>query len=132
MTTRLVFAARLALALPLLVFGLDGLLNFLPADTYPEHGPRAAEFLSAIQGSGYLWQILKLAEVAVGLALVLGKFVPLALVVIAPVIVNIVGFHLTMEREGTWLAVYLVACTAFLAYAYRASFRSLLQSDAPE
>jgi len=53
-------------------------------------------------------------------------------VVIAPVIVNIVGFHLTMEREGTWLAVYLVAFTAFLAHAYRASFRSLLQPDAPE
>lgn len=54
MPAKIELAARLALALPLLVFGLDGLFGFLPADSYPEHGARAAEFLRVIQESGYL------------------------------------------------------------------------------
>ena len=127
---RMVVAARIVLALPLLIFGLDGLLGFLPEGTYPEHGPQAAKFLEAIVGSGYLWQVLKIAEVTVAIALLSGRFVPLALVVLSPIVVNIVGFHLTMELEGTPLALLLVVLLAFLAWAYRASFRPLFQSDA--
>lgn len=123
---RLELLARIALALPLIVFGLDGLLGLLPPDVYPEHGPQAAEFLRVIQDSGYLWEVLKIVEVAVGVALLAGRFVPLALVAIAPVIVNIVGFHLTMEREGTWLAFWLVALAGYLAWVHRASLRPLL------
>ena len=132
MKTKLVLAARLALALPLLVFGLDGLLNFLPPETYPDHGPRAAEFLRVVQGSGYVWQLMKLTELAVGLALLVGKVVPLALVVIAPVIVNILGFHLTMEHQGTWLALYLVALASYLAWVHRSSYRTLFVESPPE
>jgi len=127
---RMVVPARIVLALPLLIFGLDGLLGFLPQDTYPEHGPQAARFVEAIVGSGYLWQVLKIAEVAVAIALLSGRFVPLALVVLSPIVVNIVGFHLTMEPEGTALALLLVVLLAFLAWAYRASFRPLFKSDA--
>ena len=127
---RLVVAARIVLALPFLIFGLDGLLGFLPADVYPEHGSQATEFLEAIMGSGYLWQVLKIVEVAVAISLISGRFVPLAIPVISPVVVNIVGFHLTMEPEGTWLALLLVVLLAFLAWAYRASFRPLLVASA--
>ncbi len=74
---------------------------------------------------------MKLIEVAAGLALVVGKFVPLALVAIAPIIVNIVGFHLMMEREGTWLALYLLTLAAFIAWNHRASFRTLIQANRP-
>ncbi len=127
---RLVVAARIVLALPLLIFGLDGLLGFLPADVYPEHGSQATEFLEAIMGSGYLWQVLKIVEVAVAISLISGRFVPLAILMLSPVVVNIVGFHLTMEPEGTGLALLLVVLLAFLAWAYRASFRLLFVSDA--
>lgn len=131
MNSRLESVARVALALPLLLFGLDGFLGFLPPDIYPDRGPRATEFLRVIQGSGYLWQVLKVTEVAVGLALLAGRFVPLALVVLAPVVVNITGFHLTMEREGMWLAVYLVVLATFLAWVHRSSYRPLLAWKAP-
>lgn len=66
----------------------------------------------------------------VGVALVAGRFVPLALIAIAPIIVDISGFHLTMEREGTWLAVYLAVFASLLAWHHRTSFRPLLQSRA--
>ena len=124
-----VVAARVLLALPLLVFGLDGFFAFLPRDIYPEHGARAEAFLNALVGSGYAWPLIKTTEVLVALALLSGRFVPLALVIFAPVLVNIVGFHLTMEREGTGLAFTLAALTGVLAWSYRASFRPLL---APE
>ncbi len=128
--TRSVVVARVLLALPLLVFGLDGLVGFLPEDTYPEHGEPATLFLEALLGSGYAWELLKLVEVGVGVALLVGRFVPLALAVITPVVVHILGFHLTMEREGTWLALWLVALTGFLAWAYRAHFRPMLAANA--
>ena len=127
---RAVVGARVLLALPLLVFGLDGFLGFLPEGTYPEHGQRAAAFLEALVGTGYLWKLVKAVEVLVALALLTGRFVPLALVVLMPVLVNIVGFHLTMEREGTEMAFVLVLLTAFLAWSYRAYFRALLVPDA--
>ena len=123
---RVVVAARVLLALPLLIFGLDGFFEFLPRDVYPEHGARAEAFLNALVGSGYAWPLIKTTEVLVALALLSGRFVPLALVVFAPVLVNIIGFHLTMEREGTGLAFTLAALAGFLAWSYRASFRPLL------
>jgi len=126
----IVIGARVLLALPFLIFGLDGLLEFLPRDVYPEHGEQAAAFHAALVDSGYAWELLKGVEVLVALALLTGRFVPLALAVIAPVIVNILGFHLTMEREGTGLAVGLVALTAFLAWAYRAHYWPMLAPDA--
>lgn len=126
----IVLGARVLLALPFLVFGLDGLLEFLPRDVYPEQGEQAAAFHAALVDSGYAWELLKGVEVIVSIALLTGRFVPLALAVITPVVVHILGFHLTMEREGTELAVVLVALTAFLAWAYRAHFRSMLARDA--
>lgn len=124
-----VVAARVLLALPFLVFGLDGLIGFLPADVYPEHGERAAAFFEALV-SGYAWPLLKVVEVTVALALLVGRFVPLALAMITPVVVHILCFHLTMEPEGTPLAITLALLTAFLAWAYRAHFRAMLEPNA--
>ncbi|MGI9432514.1 MAG: DoxX family protein [Myxococcota bacterium] len=126
----IVIGARVLLALPFLIFGLDGLLEFLPRDVYPEHGEQAAAFHAALVDSGYAWELLKGVEVLVSIALLTGRFVPLALAVITPVVVHILGFHATMEREGTELAVVLVALTAFLAWAYRAHFRPMLAPHA--
>lgn len=125
-----VLGARVLLALPFLVFGLDGLVGFLPPSVYPEHGEQAAAFQSALVGSGYAWRLLKVVEVSVAVALLVGRFVPLALAVVTPVVIHILGFHLTMEPEGTGLAVVLVSLTAFLAWAYRAHFRPMLAANA--
>ena len=123
-----VIVARVLLALPLLVFGLDGFFGFLPEDTYPEHGEMATAFLAALVDSGYAWTLVKAVEVTVAVALLSGRFVPLALVVFAPVLVNIVGFHLTMEREGLGLAFVLVLLTGFIGWSCRAHFRPLLSA----
>src|SRR6266404_1296969 len=90
-------AARLFLGLVFTVFGLNFFLHFIPA---PPPAPRAGAFAGALFASGYLFPLLKTTEVVAGLLLLSGRFVPLALAVLAPIIVNIVGFHLFLAPSG--------------------------------
>jgi hypothetical protein len=69
-------------------------------------------------------------QLVCGLLLLTGRFVPLALTLLAPVLVNILAFHLALEPDGTGLAVVLVALELFLAWAYRAHFRGVLTANA--
>ena len=99
-------AARLILGLVFTVFGLNFFLHFLPVPPAP---PRAAAFAGALFGSGYLFPLLKSIEVAAGLLLLGGLFVPLALAVLAPILVNIIGFHLFLEPSGLPIPLALLA-----------------------
>jgi hypothetical protein len=117
--------ARLLLGLTFFVFGLNGFLNFIPPPS--GHVPEGAmAFGGAIFQTGYLWQLLKGTEVLVGALLLANRFVPLALVIIAPVVVNIFAFHLFLEPSGLALAAAIVALELFLAWSYRAAFRGVL------
>src|SRR5262249_33862058 len=99
-------AARLFLGLTFTVFGLNFFLHFLPMPTPP---PRAGAFLGALFASGYLFPLLKGTEVAAGLLLLGGRFVPLALAVLAPVLVNVIGFHLALEPSGLPVPIAMLA-----------------------
>ena len=102
---KIIIVARILLGLPFLVFGLNGFFEFMEQ---PEHGPEATKFLGALVDSGYLMPLLKGTEVACGALLVLGLFVPLALTVLAPVMVNILGYHLGLGEPGVELIEELV------------------------
>jgi len=121
-----IVAARLLLGLPLVVFGLNGFLHFIepPADGMPE---RAVDFLAALEGSGYLVELKSAVEVVAGLMLLLGRFVPFALVVFAPIMVNIVAFHLFLDEPAKGVVGYvMLGLHLFLAWAYWPSFRGVL------
>lgn len=119
--------ARVLLGLMFFVFGLNGFLNFIPP---PKDGiPEGAMALSvAMMKSGYLMQLIKGTEVVVGLLLLANRFVPLALVVLAPVIVNIVAFHLFLAPTGLPMLVVIVGLHLYLAWTYRHAYRPLLAS----
>jgi hypothetical protein len=118
-------AARALLGLVFFVFGLDYFLHFMPAPQGPF--PAGAMALGgAMMKSGYLFELIKGTEVLCGALLLGNLFVPLALVVIAPVVVNIVAFHAFLEPAGLPLAFILVALLAYLGWAYREAFRPLL------
>lgn len=121
--THLRTAARLFLGLVFTVFGLNFFLHFLPMPPAP---PRAAAFAGALFASGYLFPLLKTTEVAAGLLLLGGRFVPLALAVLAPIVINIVGFHLFVDPSGLGLALPMVAAEVYLAWTYRAAFAPML------
>lgn len=117
--------ARVLLGLVFFVFGLNGFLNFIPPPTEPM--PEAAVKLgTAFMESGYLFQLIKGTEVLAGLLLLSNRFVPLALVLLAPVLVNIVAFHVFLLPSGLGLSLVLAALTLYLAWTYRQVYAPLL------
>lgn len=121
-------AARLFLGLVFTVFGLNFFLHFLPMPPAP---PRAAAFAGALFASGYLFPLLKATEVAAGLLLLGGLFVPLALAVLAPIIINIIGFHLFLEPSGLPIPLVVLAAELYLAWRYRSAFAPMLHIRTP-
>ena len=121
-------AARLFLGLVFTVFGLNFFLHFIPT---PPPQPRAAAFAGALFGSGYFFPLLKVTEVVAGLLLLGGRFVPLALAVLAPIVINIVCFHLFLEPSGIPLPLVVLAAELYLAWTYRAAFAPMLKARTP-
>ncbi len=83
-------------------------------------------FNEGLAASGYFFGLLKITELVCGILLVIGRFVPLALVILSPIIVNIFFVHLYLDRTGLPVAIFLVLANIFLAYWYRDAFRDLL------
>ena len=119
--------ARILLGLMFTVFGLNFFFHFIPQPPPP---PAAGAFAGAMFATGYIFYLLKVFEVLSGLALLAGIFVPLALTVLAPIIVNIVFFHAFLAPSGLPLPLVILALELFLAWAYRDSFAPLLNPRA--
>ena len=115
---------RILLGLLFVVFGLNGWFHFIPL---PPREGRAAEFIGSMISTGYFNVILVL-QVAGGLLLLTGISVPLGLTLLGPVIVNIVMFHLFMDKKGIGLALVILILSLFLLWYYRASFAGLVQN----
>ncbi len=120
-------AARVVLGLSFLVFGLNGFFHFIPQ---PPPAGGALAFLGGLASASYFFPLLKGTEVLAGAFLLSNRFVPLALTVLAPVLVNIAAFHLFLAPSGAGLALGLVALEVFLAWAYRGAFRAVLAARA--
>jgi hypothetical protein len=107
--------ARYLLGLIFLVFGLNGFLHFIPM---PPPKGLAAQFGGAIFVSHY-WVVIFGLQVIGGVLLLVNRFVPLALVLLGPVIVNIFFFHALMAPEGLPLAIVVVVLWVILAVRYK-------------
>lgn len=117
--------ARFLMGLPLLVFGLNGFLNFIPQPKTPL--PEAAmAFAGALANSGYMLQLIGVTHLIVGLFLVTNRFVPLALALFAPFMVNSIAFHVFLEHSGLPMAIVFLALELYLAWSYRAAYRPML------
>lgn len=91
----------------------------------PMEGP-VKNFNEGLAASGYFFTLLKVTELICGFLLLTGRFVPLALIVLSPIIINIFMVHLFLDRTGLPVAIFLVLANSFLAYCYRDAFRPLL------
>src|ERR1700704_2517856 len=98
--------ARYLAGVIFLVFGLNGFLNFIPL---PPPGGIAGQFMGALYASHYLWVIFAF-QVISGVLLLANRYVPLAVAVLAPVIVNILTFHALMAPSGLPMALLWVHC----------------------
>jgi uncharacterized membrane protein YphA (DoxX/SURF4 family) len=120
---------RVLLGLCFTVFGLNGLLMvfgkpFIPA---PEEQPEAViAFMGALMNTRYMMPLISGTQFVGGLLVLSGRFVPLGLTLLAPVVVNIVLFHHFVEPHGLAIAYVVLALELFLAFAYGPSFRGML------
>jgi len=119
--------ARILMGLPLIVFGLNAFFNFLPQPSTPlPEG--AVAFIGALMKTGYMMQLIGATQLIVGVFLVSNRFVPLALVLFAPFIVNSIAFHAVLARSGLIMAVIFLALELYLAGVYRRAFGPLLSA----
>jgi putative oxidoreductase len=116
--------ARYLAGVIFLIFGLNGFLNFLPL---PSPGGVAGQFMGALYVSHYLWVIFAFQVVAAILLLV-NRYVPLAVAILAPVIVNILVFHALMAPSGLPLALFVAVLWALMFANVRPAFAGLFQS----
>jgi hypothetical protein len=120
--SKTVTAARLLLGLGFFVFGLNGFFGFLPS---PPHTGAAAAYLGGLFAAGYMFPFIKGTEVLVGTLLLSNRLVPLALTILAPVMLNIMAFHLFLDPAGIALPAVLMGLQLFLAYSHRAVYAPL-------
>ncbi len=93
----------------------------------PSVPPAADSFRSALLQAGYIFPVIALVYLLVGLACVTDRFVPLAAVVLFPVTLNIVLYHLFLVQSKTPLTAFVVLPNAFLAYISRAAYKPLFR-----
>lgn len=105
-----------------LLFAFSAVAYFFQLVPQPELTGPLNTFNEGMEASGYLMPVVKTIELVCGLALIVGRFVPLSLVLLAPIVVNIVGVHLYLAPEGLPVAVFVLVATIFLAVAHKSHF----------
>ena len=116
--------ARYLLGVIFLVFGLNGFLRFIPSP--PPQG-LAGQFIGALFASHFF--VLIFGVQVIGAVLLLAnRFVPLALAILAPVIVNILAFHVSMAPSGLPPAILVTVLWSLIFADVRTAFAGLFQS----
>ena len=119
-----ILVLRILLGLVFFVFGLNGFFHFI--DMEAPTGD-AGSFLGGLASAAYFFPILKITETLSGAALLAGKFIPLSLILLAPINLHIFLFHLFLEPSGIPMGAVMIILHLFLAYQYRESYAAILK-----
>jgi uncharacterized membrane protein YphA (DoxX/SURF4 family) len=116
---------RILLGLMFLLFGLNGFLNFIPQ---PKDMPQdIMNVTGALMKAGYL-TVVSAVEVVVAVMLLTNRFVPLALTLLAPIVVGIITFHIALAPATIGPGIVVLVMELYLAWSYRGAFRSMLRA----
>jgi putative oxidoreductase len=122
-----VLIARILLGLLFLVFGLNGFLNFI-------HGPMptglAGQYLAVMGGTLYIHFVF-LVQIVGGLLLLSGQFIPLALVLLGPIIINILLFHVSMQPSGLPPGLLATVLWFIVFFGVRKAFSGIFAQKVP-
>ncbi len=113
---------QIILGLILIIFGVNKFIGFMPALELPEG---AANFIDALVKTGYMFPLIGIGEVIVGLLLVFNKWVAFALILLAPIAVNMILFHLKLAPGGIGPAALVTTLNVVLIYANWDKYKSL-------
>jgi len=116
---------RILLGLMFLVFGLNGFLNFMPPPK--DMPPEIMNVMGGMVKGGWM-TVVSGAEVLVAVLLLTNRFVPLALALLAPIVVGIITFHVAMAPATIGPGIVVLVMELYLAWAYRGAFRSMLRA----
>ena len=115
--------ARLLLGLVFVLFGLNGFFNFIP---FEAPAGEAGAFLGALATTGYMFPLIKIVEIAAGALLLSNRYVTLATLMLAPIVINILAFHIFLDHSGMLMACAVAALEGYMIYQNRETFKQLL------
>lgn len=116
---------RIILGLIFIVFGANKFFGFIELPM-PE-GELAQNFMGALFGSGYFY-VIGAIEVICGLLLLLNKYTSLALVLLAPVVVNIFLYHALMDKAGLPMGIFVLVATFWLLWSRKGTYDNMLHA----
>ena len=120
--------ARIVLGLMFVVLGLNGFFHFI--DMGPMPSGNAGKFVEALSASGYMNVVMAL-QVLGGLLVLSGRFLPLGLLLLGPVIVNILLYHVFLQRKGLDMALVVSVLALFLLCRHGSAFASVFRPYTP-
>ncbi len=118
-----IIIARVLLGITFVVFGSNAFLHFIPM---PPMQGQAGAFIGALVNSGYVY-VVAILQVIGGLLLLIGRFIPLGLTLLGPVIVNIMLYHIFLDPSGLMLACVISILALFLLWAHRDRFHAIFR-----
>jgi putative oxidoreductase len=113
---------RVILGLGLVIFGLNKFFGFMPTPLLPED---ATSFMSSLQATGYVLPAVGFLEIVIGLMLLVNKAVAFALLLLAPISVNILLFHLFLDLPGIAGAIVIAVINVILIYKHWKVYKPL-------
>ena len=122
MNSKFTMIVRILLGIVLVIFGANKLVEFIPGA--PPTGA-AGEFMNSLGATGYIFPIVGVLEVFIGLMLLLKKWVPFVIILLAPISVNILLFHLFLDIPGVSVALLVAIFNGILIYKHWKLYRPL-------
>jgi putative oxidoreductase len=120
-----VLIARILLGLEFLFFGLNAFFHYLPTPLLPD--TPAGHFLGALFATHY-GQAISAVQVIAALLLLSGRYIPLGLTLLGPVLVNVLFFHFFMSPQGLSIALLTVVLWFIVFYGVRRAFDGIFQA----
>ena len=115
---------RIILGLALVVFGANMILHFIPMDL-PDTNTAAGKFMNSLGATGYVFPVVGFLEVIIGAMLLLKKWVAFALVLLVPISLNILLFHLFLDIPGSPVALVIVIFNGILIFKHWQQYKPL-------
>lgn len=122
MNSKFTKIVRILLGIILIAFGINKMYSFIPL---PQPSDDAADFMNSLADTGYVLNVVAIFEIFIGILLLIKKWVPFATLLLLPLSLNILMFHLFMDIPGIWTALLVVVLNGILIYKHRQKYRAL-------